>query len=95
LKVSNSISAYDFIEKGHTMTSFKNKGQEASKAPIAKQWLNPKEVFNEYGFSVSTLAKWRMSNLHLPYSKMGKYVKYKRCDIEAFLNENRIEARGA
>jgi len=60
------------------MTGFKNQGKEASKASISKEWLNPREVFSEYGFSVSTLAKWRMSNLHLPYSKIGKYVKYKR-----------------
>lgn len=77
------------------MTSFKNKGGEASIAPASKEWLSPKEVSYDYGFSVSTLAKWRMSNLHLPYSKMGKYIKYKRCCIEAFLNENAIEVRGA
>lgn len=55
---------------------------------VNKEWLNPKEVFSEYGFSVSTLAKWRMDNLNLPYSKMGKYIKYKRSDVEAFLNSN-------
>lgn len=57
-----------------------------------KEWLNPKEVFSEYGFSISTLAKWRMDNLNLPYSKMGKYIKYKRSDIEAFLNASRVMA---
>lgn len=55
---------------------------------VNKEWLNPKEVFSEYGFSISTLAKWRMDNLNLPYSKMGKYIKYKRSDVEAFLNSN-------
>lgn len=53
-----------------------------------KEWLNPKEVFKEYGFSISTLAKWRMDNHNLPYSKMGKYIKYKRSDVEGFLNSN-------
>jgi hypothetical protein len=57
-----------------------------------KQWLNPKEVNADYGLSVSTLAKWRMYNLHLPYSKIGKYIKYKRDDIEAFLDSNIVEA---
>lgn len=61
---------------------------EAITAPINKEWLNPKEVHKDYGFSVSTLAKWRMDNLNLPYSKMGKYIKYKRSDVEAFLNSN-------
>ncbi|MCK9545110.1 MAG: helix-turn-helix domain-containing protein [Sulfurospirillaceae bacterium] len=57
-----------------------------------KDWLNPNEVSKQYGFSVSTLAKWRMKNKHLPFSKIGKYIKYKRADIEAFLNSNIINA---
>lgn len=56
-----------------------------------KEWLTPLEVSKEYGFSVSTLAKWRMDNLHLPFSKMGKYIKYNRNDIEAFLESNKVE----
>lgn len=57
---------------------------------IQKDWLNPNEVNQEFGFSVSTLAKWRMQNKFLPFSKIGKYIKYKRADIEAFLNSNVI-----
>jgi len=57
---------------------------------IKKEWLNPKEVNNEFGLSVSTLAKWRMENKYLSFSKVGKYIKYKRADIEAFLNANII-----
>lgn len=56
-----------------------------------KDWLNPKEVNSEYSISVSTLAKWRMENKKLPFSKIGKYIKYKRADIEAFLNSNMVE----
>lgn len=74
------------------MNQAQKQAVEAMKAPIQKEWINPKEVFSEYGFSISTLAKWRMDNLNLPYSKMGKYIKYKRSDIEAFLNASRIMA---
>ena len=56
-----------------------------------KEWLNPREVNKEFGFSTSTLAKWRMNNLNLPFSKMGKYIRYKRSDIEAFLESNKVE----
>jgi len=62
---------------------------------IKNDWLNPKEVEAEYSISKSTLAKWRMSNKHLSYSKVGKYIKYKRTDIEAFLNDNLVSAEGA
>ena len=57
-----------------------------------KEWISPFEVNKEFGFSVSTLAKWRMDNKHLPYSKIGKYIKYKRSDITAFLNSNMIKS---
>ena len=56
-----------------------------------KEWLSPREVSKEFGLSVSTLAKWRMQNLHLPFSKIGKYIKYKRSDIETFLSSNMVD----
>ena len=56
-----------------------------------KEWITPREVNKEFGFSTSTLAKWRMDNLNLPYSKMGKYIRYKRSDVETFLESNKVE----
>jgi len=53
---------------------------------IKKEWLSPKEVEAEYGLSVSTLAKWRMAKKNIQFSKVGKAVKYKRSDIETFLD---------
>jgi hypothetical protein len=56
-----------------------------------KEYLNPHELSQEFGFSVSTLAKWRMTNKHLPFSKIGKYIKYKRSDIVDFLEANSVK----
>jgi hypothetical protein len=56
-----------------------------------KDWLSPVEVNKEFGFSVSTLAKYRMSNKYLKFSKIGKYIKYKRSDIIDFLEAHTIE----
>ena len=53
-------------------------------------WLNPREVSKEFGFSTSTLAKWRMSKLNLPFSKIGKYIRYKRSDVEAFIESHKV-----
>ena len=58
-----------------------------------KDWISPQEASILYGFSISTLAKWRMENKYLSFSKIGKYIKYKREDIEAFLNKNIVEAK--
>jgi len=56
-----------------------------------KIWLNPREVSKEFGFSTSTLAKWRMDKLNLPFSKMGKYIRYKRDDILHFIESGKVE----
>jgi len=56
-----------------------------------KTWLTPQEVHKEFGFSTSTLSKWRMTHLNLAFSKMGKYIRYKREDIEAFIESNKVD----
>lgn len=61
---------------------------------VKKEWLNPKEVHSEFGLSISTLAKWRMENKFLSFSKIGKYIKYKRTNVETFLMNNIVEAQG-
>ena len=58
---------------------------------IQKEWLTPKEMHKEFGFSTSTLAKWRMNNLNIPYHKIGKYIRYKRSDIKSFIEDHKIE----
>ena len=65
--------------------------QKVNKMESIIEWLNPQGVENEYNFSVSTLAKWRMQKINLPFSKMGKYIRYKRSDIEAFIESNKVE----
>ncbi len=67
------------------MDRTKNQVVEVITASIQKEWLNPNEVYQEFGFSISTLAKWRMTHKNLRFSKIGKYIKYKRSDIETFL----------
>lgn len=52
------------------------------------EWLNPRETSKRYGFSVSTLAKWRMERRNLKFSKMGKYIRYSTKDIEEFIQSN-------
>ena len=80
-----------FLSKGHRMNETQNKSVEALTAPIQQEWINPNQAHKEFGFSVSTLAKWRMTNKHLKYSKIGKYIKYKRSDIVEFLEAHTIE----
>ena len=77
------------------MNTQKDEAIKTITATIQKEWINPLEVHKEFGFSISTLAKWRMSNKYLKYSKLGKYIKYKRSDIIDFLKAHTIEVVGA
>lgn len=82
--------------QGKIMETLKqNELKELITQPIKKDWLNPKEVNLEFGLSVSSLAKFRMERKYLKFSKVGKYIKYKREDIEAFLESNIINVEVA
>ena len=54
-----------------------------------KRWLTPKELEEEFGISKSTQAKYRMNN-KIPYSKIGKYIRYDRNDIDSWLENHKI-----
>jgi len=45
-----------------------------------KEWLSPVDLEKEFGIKTSTQAKMRMKGV-LPYSKVGKFVKYSRTKI--------------
>lgn len=61
--------------------------------------LTETEVSKRLGYSISTLQKWRVAGLHLPFVKVGGGgVRYRPCDIEQFIERNTVgstsEARG-
>ena len=55
-----------------------------------KRWLDSDELAYEYGFSKSNQAKLRMKN-KIPYSKIGRYIRYDRIEIDKWLEHNKIE----
>jgi len=57
-----------------------------------KRWISPIEFSEEFGISTSTQAKMRMSShpSTLPFSKVGKFVRYDRIKIDAWLEEHSI-----
>jgi hypothetical protein len=58
-----------------------------------KEWLSPIELELEYGFSKSSQAKMRMTNNKstIPFSKIGKYVRYNRERINEWLHNHEIQ----
>lgn len=63
--------------------------------------LNPKQVSDLLQIGVIQLAKWRMFGRGPRFVKMGDAgkkhvpVRYRRSDIEAWLQANTVETRGA
>ena len=60
-----------------------------------KEWLSPKEIEEEFGISKNTLSNWRAQKKYLPFVRVGKLIKYKRSDVEAFLAKSIVEVTGA
>ncbi|PHQ58242.1 MAG: hypothetical protein COA30_00810 [Sulfurimonas sp.] len=63
-------------------------------AKLAKRWLSPSELAEEYGFSKSTQSKMRMASNSstIPFSKLGsKYIRYDRIAIDKWLEEHQIQ----
>jgi hypothetical protein len=56
---------------------------------VRKEWLDQDDLFEEYGITKSTQAKMRMSRT-LPYHKIGKYVRYKRRDIDKMFDDAKV-----
>jgi excisionase family DNA binding protein len=50
--------------------------------------LSPAEAAELLGVKTQTLAVWRCSGRHgLPFIKVGNFVKYRRSDLERWLEE--------
>lgn len=60
---------------------------------VQKRWLNPSELETEYGFSKSWQSKARMlkSDSSLPFSKIGKFVKYDRFAIDTWIEKHNVK----
>lgn len=59
------------------------------KQETKKEWLTPKELAQEFGFSKSNQAKLRM-NKKIPFSKMGRYIRYSRSDINHWIELHKM-----
>ena len=50
--------------------------------------LTPEQVAEVLGVTTHTLAVWRYDNRYnLSYVKTGRLVRYRECDVQAFIEE--------
>ncbi len=57
--------------------------------PIQRDWLSPVNLEAEYGIKISTQNKLRMQK-KLPYSKIGKFVRYSRTKINKMFEDAEV-----
>ncbi len=57
------------------------------------RWLIPDDLELEYCFSKSNQAKMRMAknSSTIPFSKIGKYIRYDRVAIDKWLEEHSVQ----
>jgi DNA binding domain, excisionase family len=54
------------------------------------RWLSPAEAAEYLGCSKNFLDKDRQSRTHgIPYSRLGRYVRYDRHELDAYLEGNK------
>ncbi len=55
-----------------------------------KEWLTPDDLKDIYGFGKSTQNQYRMAR-KIPYHKISRFIRYKRSEIDKWLDDNRVE----
>ena len=62
---------------------------------LEKRWINEKEVMEMTGRKLPTLRNDRFLGRGIPYSKMGKSVRYAIEDIVKFMESRRVSTSDA
>jgi len=52
--------------------------------------LTRPQAADRLGLQVQTLARWAMDGRHLPVVKLGRSVRYKQGDIDAFIEKQTV-----
>lgn len=56
-------------------------------------WLKEQDVAEQTGISLSTLRKWRLRGINIPYHKLGKSVRYSQEAVDSFMASKLVEVR--
>ena len=62
---------------------------------LGKRWINEKEVMEMTGRKLPTLRNDRFLGRGIPYSKMGKSVRYAIEDVVNFMESRRVSTSDA
>lgn len=68
---------------------------EYSPAQDQKRYLSEKQTADYIGLSVKTLQRMRLSGKGMPFIKAGARVLYDICDLNAYMNERKVQSTSA
>lgn len=58
---------------------------------MSSEWLTTEEVSEVIGVNAGTLSTWRKRNYGPPYSRVGRCIRYRRADAEAFMERSKVD----
>lgn len=65
---------------------------DVSAVPLnLREMMNPAQVAAYLDVGLSTLAEWRKLRKNLPYYRRGRNVLYRKCDVEGYLAQTRVD----
>ena len=56
----------------------------------SSEYLDTRSAAELTGLSKSTLEKWRVAGLHLPFIRAGRLIRYARSDIDAWMSSRKV-----
>ncbi len=59
-----------------------------AQAAISEQLLTAKETAKILGIAHETLARWRAQKRGPRWTQTGRYIRYRRSDVEAWLSDD-------
>ncbi len=57
--------------------------------------MSPEQVAEEFGVSLATVYKWRSQRTGPPGFRVGRHVRYRQSDIDAWLDSHAVGPRPA
>jgi predicted DNA-binding transcriptional regulator AlpA len=80
-----------FSSRYGSISSLTSKLKIATESAMSPEILNEQQVHEVYGFSVPYLRRARRERRGPRFLKVGKLVRYRRTDIEAYLSAHVVE----
>lgn len=62
---------------------------------IVPEYLTTKQLALYLGVTAPTLEMWRSASKGPPHTRIGRWVRYRRADVDGWMAENRIVTREA